>query len=767
MNILDNLNPEQKKAVVHENGPLLILAGAGSGKTRVLTRRIAYLIKEYGVSPWNILALTFTNKAAREMRERVDELIDEGAENIWVSTFHSACVKMLRRFIDRIGYERSFNIYDTDDTKAVMKQVLKFLNIDNKKFPEKTCLNIISNAKNDFIDAEEFAANSRFGADKDVYSRVYLEYEKRMKSNNALDFDDILVKTVELFQADKDTLEYYQRRFRYILVDEYQDTNIVQFKLLKLLANFVNEDGEIEHNLCVVGDDDQSIYKFRGADIRNILNFEKIYPGSLVIKLEENYRSTANILEAANGVISNNKKRKNKRLWTNKESGASISYRTYDTGEREADGVTNIIRQTVKEKKANYSDIAVLYRTNAQSRAIEEKFVYNNIPYKIYGGTNFYSRKEIKDILAYLKTIHNIKDDTQVRRILNVPKRGIGTATEDRIAEYAAEKEISFFEACMRVQSIPGLSRAVTKVEKFVAFIGAKIREFKDTNSFKAEVEALIDETGYVEELKAEGTDEALSRLDNIDEFINKVAVFELGQKDSGDIMLDSFLEDVSLATDADNKDAENGSTDKVMLMTLHSAKGLEFKIVFIIGMEEGLFPSRMTIFANDESELEEERRLCYVGITRAMEKLYISNAAARMLRGDILWNPPSRFIGEIPEYLLSGGRNPDTTRQKRNESLYAGEKSSSWKNNLEPGSFSSGKKNLFSGNPYISKGFGGETKTSDAVKTGDRVSHTKFGEGEVINLVKEEDTVSVKFDNETYGIRKLKLNMAGLKKIN
>ena len=767
MNILDNLNPEQKKAVVHENGPLLILAGAGSGKTRVLTRRIAYLIKEYGVSPWNILALTFTNKAAREMRERVNELIDEGAENIWVSTFHSACVKMLRRFIDRIGYERSFNIYDTDETKAVMKQVLKSLNIDNKKFPEKTCLNIISNAKNDFIDAEEFAANSRFGADKDVYSRVYLEYEKRMKSNNALDFDDILVKTVELFQADKDTLEYYQRRFRYILVDEYQDTNIVQFKLLKLLANFVNEDGEIEHNLCVVGDDDQSIYKFRGADIRNILNFEKIYPGSLVIKLEENYRSTANILEAANGVISNNKKRKNKRLWTNKESGASISYRTYDTGEREADGVTNIIRQTVKEKKANYSDIAVLYRTNAQSRAIEEKFVYNNIPYKIYGGTNFYSRKEIKDILAYLKTIHNIKDDTQVRRILNVPKRGIGTATEDRIAEYAAEKEISFFEACMRVQSIPGLSRAVTKVEKFVAFIGAKIREFKDTNSFKAEVEALIDETGYVEELKAEGTDEALSRLDNIDEFINKVAVFELGQKDSGDIMLDSFLEDVSLATDADNKDAENGSADKVMLMTLHSAKGLEFKIVFIVGMEEGLFPSRMTIFANDESELEEERRLCYVGITRAMEKLYISNAAARMLRGDVQWNPPSRFIGEIPEYLLSEGRDPDTTRQKRNESLYAGEKSSSWKNNLEPGSFSSGKKNLFSGNPYISKGFGGETKTSDVVKTGDRVSHAKFGEGEVINLVKEEDTVSVKFDNETYGIRKLKLNMAGLKKIN
>ena len=492
MNILDNLNPEQKKAVVHENGPLLILAGAGSGKTRVLTSRIAYLIKEYGVSPWNILALTFTNKAAREMRERVDELIEEGAENIWVSTFHSACVKMLRRFIDKIGYDRSFNIYDTDDTKAVVKQVLKALNIDNKEFPEKTCLNVISNAKNDFIDAEDFAVNSKFGVDNNVYARVYSEYEKRMKNNNALDFDDILVKTVELFQTDKDTLEYYQRRFRYILVDEYQDTNIVQFKLLKLLANYVNEDGEIENNLCVVGDDDQSIYKFRGADIRNILNFEKIYPNALVIKLEENYRSTGNILEAANGVISNNKERKDKRLWTSKEGGASISYKTYDTGEREANGVAETGLRTVNEGKATYSDIAVLYRTNAQSRAIEEKFIYSNIPYKLYGGTNFYSRKEIKDILAYLKTINNPKDDTQVRRILNVPKRGIGSATEDKIAGYALEKEISFFEACMRVQSIPGLSRAVAKVEKFVAFIGAKIREFKDTGCMKAEVEALI-----------------------------------------------------------------------------------------------------------------------------------------------------------------------------------------------------------------------------------------------------------------------------------
>ena len=547
MNILDNLNPEQRKAVVHENGPLLILAGAGSGKTRVLTRRIAYLIKEYGVSPWNILALTFTNKAAKEMRERVNELLNEEAGDIWVSTFHSACVKILRRFIDKIGYDRRFNIYDTDDTKAVIKQVLKSLNIDSKKFSEKTCLNIISNAKNDFIDAEKFAANSSFGADKDVFARVYLEYEKRMKNNNALDFDDILVKTVELLQTDVDTLEYYQRRFRYILVDEYQDTNIVQFKLLKMLANFVNQDGEIENNLCVVGDNDQSIYTFRGADIRNILNFEKIYPSCLVIKLEENYRSTGNILEAANGVISNNTMRKDKKLWTSKEGGASLSYKTYDTGDREAEGVTNIIRRTVEAGKADYSDIAVLYRTNAQSRAVEEKLVYDNIPYKLYGGTNFYSRREIKDILAYLKVINNPKDDTQVRRILNVPKRGIGSTTEDRIADYAVEKDISFFEACMRVGAIPGLSRAVTKVEKFVAYVEAKIREFSETKNLKNEIETLIEEIEYIEGLRLENTDEARGRIDNIYELINKVAVFELGKQDEGSAKLADFLAEVSL----------------------------------------------------------------------------------------------------------------------------------------------------------------------------------------------------------------------------
>ena len=758
MNILDNLNPEQKKAVVHENGPLLILAGAGSGKTRVLTRRIAYLIKEYGVSPWSILALTFTNKAAKEMRERVNELIEEGAENIWVSTFHSACVKILRRFIDRIGYDRKFNIYDTDDTKAVVKQVLKSLNIDSKRFPEKGCLNIISNAKNDFTSAEEFAAKSEFNSDYAIYARIYLEYEKRMKNNNALDFDDLLVKTVELFMTDKETLEYYQRRFRYILVDEYQDTNLVQFKLLSLLANYVNDDGEIENNLCVVGDDDQSIYKFRGADIRNILNFEKIYPGCIVIKLEENYRSTGNILEAANGVISHNKKRKRKKLWTSKGNGASISYKIHDSGEKEAQGIVNTVIKTVNEGLANYSDIAVLYRTNAQSRTIEEKFVFSNVPYKLYGGTNFYGRKEIKDILAYLKTINNTKDDTQVRRILNVPKRGIGSTTEEKIADYAAENEISFYEACMRVSSIQGLGRAVGKVEKFVAYIEGKIREFKDTVSLKKETETLIDEIGYIEVLKIEGTDEAKGRIDNIYELINKVALFEIGQYDKGDIKLADFLSDISLLTDADNKDSENKDQDKVTLMTLHSAKGLEFKIVFMVGMENGLFPSRMCLYANDENEIEEERRLCYVGITRAMEKLYLSGASSRMLRGELQWNLPSQFIGEIPEHLVSCSTDSNSTRQRRNENLYSGEREKK---------LIYDEKNIFFGNPYISKGFGTALKSSDTIATGDKVSHAKFGEGKVIELSKEKDVVAVRFENEAYGIRKLKLSMAGLKKIN
>lgn len=751
MEILDNLNLEQKEAVMHKDGPLLILAGAGTGKTRVITRRIAYLIKEYNVSPFNILALTFTNKAAGEMKERVNNLLGEGCE-VWVSTFHSACVRILRRFIDKIDYDRQFNIYDTDDTKTVIKNILKSFNMDSKQYKERDFLRVISNAKNNFITAENFTSKNGFSSGEDLYKKVYLEYEKRMKSNNALDFDDLLLKTVELFEEDLEVLSYYQRRFKYILVDEYQDTNYVQFKLLKLLANHTNNN-IIEHNLCVVGDDDQSIYKFRGANIYNILNFEKEYPDALVIKLEENYRSTSNILNAANGVISNNTERKGKSLWTSEGSGATISYKTYETGDGEAYGISDIIR-SISGEDVSYSDIAVLYRTNAQSRSIEEKLILSNIPYRIYGGTNFYGRREIKDILAYLKVINNTSDDVCVRRILNVPKRGIGQTTEEKIANYASEKGISFFDATRRISSIPGLQRAVARVERFVSYIEGKIRELNDAKSLKNEVEEIIEEIGYIDELRADGSDEALSRIDNIYELINKIATLEEEniELEEGETLLDHFLSEISLMTDQDDR---NDDREKVTLMTLHAAKGLEFKFVFICGLEEGIFPSYMCINSEDKREIEEERRLFYVGITRAMKKLYLSNARSRMLMGNVQYNKPSRFIEEIPDSTLS------------NESYTYG-------NNPKESSFSSKKieisgKNIrndvgiFKGNPYISKGFNISNK-SDEIISGDRVKHIKYGNGKVASISREKGSVEVKFDSGE--IKRFKLELAGLKKI-
>lgn len=766
--ILKNLNEEQKKAVTHENGPLLILAGAGSGKTRVLTRRIAYLIEECGINPWSILALTFTNKAAKEMRERVDALLGGDSESIWVSTFHSVCVRILRRFIEAIGYDRKFTIYDTDDTKAVMKNVLKELNIDNKKFPERSFLAAISKAKNNLISAERFSAVSGYGMEKDLYKKVYAEYEKRMKSNNALDFDDLLVKTVELFEKNEDVLDYYRRRFRYILVDEYQDTNYVQFRLLKLLANHINEDGELERNLCVVGDDDQSIYKFRGADIYNILNFENEYPGAKVIKLEENYRSTGNILEAANGVIRNNSERKDKRLWTEKGSGASITSTRYTDGYREAEGIASIINKTVEAGKAGYSDIAVLYRTNAQSRTVEEKLIFNSIPYKLIGGVNFYGRREIKDILAYFRAINNIDDDVQVRRILNVPRRGIGAATEEKIAEYAAENGMSFFEAARRVEYIPGLARSKAKVESFVSFIEAKRRAFSEEGiSISKEAEELISEIGYIDELAAENTDEAQARIENIEELISKIVSFEKENEEllEDETVLEKFLSDVSLVADIDM--VEDGA-ETVTLMTLHAAKGLEFPIVFICGMEEGLFPSYMSLSSGDDGELEEERRLCYVGITRAKEKLYLSYAGKRILRGTEQYNRPSRFLDEIPPHLVS--ENGERGSEIRNETVgrngdFSSERRFSGGMGLKKESFGGGK-NLFYNNPYIQKGFGGENvKNNEELMTGDRVTHIKFGSGAVTGISADGEQITVKFDNEKFGVRKMKTAFSGLKK--
>ena len=627
MSIYDTLNAEQREAVFHTEGPLLILAGAGSGKTRVLTHRIAYLIEEKGINPWNILAITFTNKAAGEMRERVDDIVGFGSESIWVSTFHSTCVRILRRHIDRLGYDNNFTIYDSDDQKTLMKDVCKLLQIDTKTYRERTILSAISSAKDEMVTPEEYELNAYGDFSKKKIAEAYKEYERQLKANNALDFDDLLVKTVQLFQTQPEILEYYQDRFRYIMVDEYQDTNTVQFKLISLLAAKYK-------NLCVVGDDDQSIYKFRGANIQNILSFEKEFEHTKVIKLEQNYRSTSTILDAANAVIKNNVGRKAKSLWTENEEGEKIQFRQFDTAYDEAEYIVGDIRERVDNGKAAYCDHAVLYRTNAQSRLFEEKMITANIPYKIVGGVNFYARKEIKDLLAYLKTIDNGKDDLAVRRIINVPKRGIGLTTVNRITEAAQQRGISFYEALCSADLVPGLGRSIAKLESFAAMI-EYFRKEAEHLSITELMEEILTETGYVEELKAEGEEEAEARLQNIDEFLNKIAAYEESCEEELPT-LSGFLEEVALVADIDSLDEES---DYVVLMTLHSAKGLEFPYVYLAGMEDGIFPSYMTITADDPTEIEEERRLCYVGITRAKKELAMTCARRRMIRGETQYN--------------------------------------------------------------------------------------------------------------------------------
>ena len=601
-------------------GPLLILAGAGSGKTRVLTHRTAYLIDELGVNPYNIMAITFTNKAAGEMRERIDKMVGYGSESIWVSTFHSTCVRILRRYIDRLGYSTNFTIYDADDQKTLMKDICKRLNIDTKIHKEKMFLSVISSAKDELIDPIEFETRAAGDYAKRIQAQVYREYQQVLRQNNALDFDDLIMKTVELFKLDGEVLNAYQERLRYIMVDEYQDTNTAQFELIRLLANKYK-------NLCVVGDDDQSIYKFRGANIYNILNFEKHFPDATVIKLEQNYRSTQNILDAANGVIANNVGRKEKSLWTDNTTGDKIQFEQLDTANEEADYVTRDIMRRVRKGEYQYKDCAVLYRTNAQSRLFEERFIASNIPYKIVGGVNFYSRKEVKDMLSYLKTIANGQDDLAVRRIINVPKRGIGATSITKVAIYAAEHEMNFYSALCEAAEIPGLGKAAAKIEPFVLFV----QSMKAKSQLKPVSELLqeiIETTGYVRELEAEGTDEAEARIENIDELISKAVDYEEAQEHP---TLDGFLEEVALVADIDSLDADS---DYVVLMTLHSAKGLEFPNVYLAGMEDGLFPSYMSIVSdNADAEIEEERRLAYVGITRAMKNLTITSARMRMVR--------------------------------------------------------------------------------------------------------------------------------------
>ena len=744
--LLAGLNDKQKEAVLHFEGPLLILAGAGSGKTRVLTHRIAYLIEEHQVPPYHILALTFTNKAANEMRERVNNIIEYGAGSIWVSTFHSTCVRILRRFIDHLGYDNAFTIYDSDDQKSLMKDICKQLNIDTKKYKERTFLNAISSAKDELKTPEQYADEVAKEYNKKIFGRVYKEYQKRLKQNNALDFDDLIMLTVQLFRQNAEILNHYQERFPFILVDEYQDTNTAQFTLLSLLASRYQ-------NLCVVGDDDQSIYRFRGANIHNILNFEKIFPATKVIRLEQNYRSTKNILAAASGVIKHNSMRKEKTLWTTAEAGAPISYGRYDNEYEEAQGIAADIHRQVKDGMS-YSDFAILYRTNAQSRVFEEKLIYEGIPYRIIGAVNFYARKEIKDILCYLKTINNSADDIAIKRIINIPRRGIGQTTIGRISDYAFSQEMPFYEALRRVDEIPGCTRASAKIHSFVSLIEHfRMKLRGEMYSLEDMTQELLDVTGYVRELEAENTDEANGRIENIESLMNKIVQYE---EDNNGGTLNDLLEDIALVADIDTV---SDDAEQVLLMTLHSAKGLEFPNVYICGMEETIFPGASAVFGDDPSELEEERRLCYVGITRAMKKLTLTSANQRMRNGEMNFNRPSRFINEIPRHLVKqtyGAVLKMETESKPTE--FSRTKASLYTKN---------RKNPFANNPYIQKGMGSASPAgAPDYQVGDRVSHTKFGQGIVRSLTKLTNDYEVVIEFDGFGQRKLRSSFAKLTKL-
>ena len=737
MSIYDTLNNEQREAVFCTEGPLLMLAGAGSGKTRSLTHRIAYLIEEKGVAPWNILAITFTNKAAQEMSERVDALVGYGSEDIWISTFHATCSRILRRHIDLLGYDRNFTIYDASDQKSLMKEVLKEMKIDTKQFPERSVMSEISSAKNEYKSPldyrNEYGSNFRNQRIADIYEH----YQKRLKENNALDFDDLLVKMVDLFQTNPDVLEHYQDRFQYIMVDEYQDTNTVQFLLVSLLAKKYR-------NLCVVGDDDQSIYKFRGANIYNILNFEKVFPDAQVIRLEQNYRSTQNILNAANGVIANNKGRKEKKLWTENQKGELVHFKQYDTEYDEADGVVSRIN-FLAMRGVQYKDMAILYRTNAQSRIFEEKLKQKNIPYAIVRGISFYDRKEIKDLMSYLKVVDSGMDDLSVKRIINVPKRGIGQTTINRLQEFAILNQMSFLDAVFNADEIPEVTRALAKLHKFADMI-EEFREYASEHEISELLEHILDVTQYRAELEAEGTDESISRLEDIEELFNDIAYYEEEEENPN---LRDFLAEKDMYTlnaGIDNLEDEN---NKVLLMTLHNAKGLEFNNVFLGGMEEGVFPGFGAMMSGDESEIEEERRLCYVGITRAKERLFLSAAKRRMLRGQTQYNRRSRFIDEIPGQYLD-------TEQRVSEQRVV-------KNTERPAKYQYGAK---AGKPYNLSDFKVKPVGELDYQVGDRVKHIKFGVGTVQEITKggRDFEVAVEFDR--VGRKKMFASFAKLKKV-
>jgi DNA helicase-2/ATP-dependent DNA helicase PcrA len=765
--ILDSLNKDQREAAEATEGPVLILAGAGSGKTRVLVHRIAYLIDEKGVNPGSILAITFTNKAADEMRSRVDQMIPFGSREVWVSTFHSLCVRILRRNADRIGYTRSFTIYDTEDQLTVMKNIFRERNIDSKKIREKAVLNRISSAKDELIGPKEYRVKGRDRMSDEI-GPLYEAYQEQLITNNAMDFDDLIMNTVLLFQKNPDVLEYYQERFRYLMVDEYQDTNTAQFQFISFLAKKYR-------NLCVVGDDDQSIYKFRGANIRNILDFESFFPDAHVVKLEQNYRSTQNILDAANEVIRHNHGRKSKKLWTENDAGDKVRLRKFFTGFDEAQFVADDIGKMVRDYEYEYRDCAVLYRTNAQSRLFEEKFLLANIPYKIVGGVNFYARKEIKDILAYLKTINNGVDDLAVERIINIPKRGIGAVTIRKLKDYSISRGISLFDAACEAEHMPGIAaRTRNKITSFTDTIGvmrAKAGESKISELLKF----VVDETGYAAELKANHDEESDARIENIDELISKAVQYESEEEEP---TLNGFLEQVALIADIDTVEDDD---NKVLLMTLHSAKGLEFPVVYMTGMEEGLFPSAMSINSEfPEDEIEEERRLAYVGMTRAKKLLTLTYAQERMVRGDVVMNPISRFVREIPRELIDAGYEEQPKTSGRDilagsfGGLSFGKKfptgksysQQSFGTQPERSSVTYKKKKSPYTNVYTAPKKKSSSKALPDYQVGDTIHHVKFGDGTVKAIEDKGRDYLVTVDFPAWGVKKMFAAFANLQKV-
>lgn len=741
MSKYDLLNPEQKEAVFHYEGPLLILAGAGSGKTRVLTHRVAWLIEEKQVNPWNIMAITFTNKAAGEMRDRVETMLGGALGGVWVATFHSTCVRILRRYIDRIGFGTNFTIYDGDDQKTIIKEICKRFQIDTKLYRERFFMAAISAAKDELLSPDDYAKQVHGDTRKQKVAEVYREYQKQLRASNALDFDDLIFRTVELFQKDAEVLEQYQDRFRFIMVDEYQDTNTAQFKLVSLLAAKYR-------NLCVVGDDDQSIYRFRGANIQNILSFEEVYPDAKVIRLEQNYRSTQNILTAANEVICHNEGRKEKKLWTANGDGDKVRFRQFLNGFEEAEYVAGMISRKVGAGKWRYGDCAVLYRTNAQSRMFEEKFLFANVPYKIVGGINFYGRKEIKDVLAYLKTIENGQDDLAVRRIINVPKRGIGATTINRVQEYANTEDMSFYDALRVAGTIPGVGKSVAKLDGFVQMIQT-MRSKQPYYSVKELIEDVLEQTEYRKELMSEGTEEALDRLANIDELLNKAVSYA---EHADNPSLGGFLEEVALVADIDNLEED---ADHVVMMTLHSAKGLEFPVVFMVGMEDGMFPSYMSISSEDPADLEEERRLCYVGITRAKETLILTSARQRMVRGEIHYNRVSRFIEDIPKEVLAENETANVQPKEKKERPET-KAHAAYRQMRE-----TFKTKAFAQPQVEAKKEGGLS-----YNVGDRVRHIKFGVGSVTDIREGGRDYEVTVDFDRVGVKKMFASFAKLTKV-